>query len=179
MKKLQQPHNPTSPTSLIALYTRGREIGFVILENGKIVRYGVKTIKGKKQRPDLTERIDHILTPVLAIAGPSVIVIERDATLSRKGALCKAIHHLAGQWRRRGYQIRPVSWEEVVRTLCEGRRATQREVAQAILEQHPLLWPLVRQSTAYRAKYWKKVLLAAALAEVTHQQLPICSPKKP
>jgi len=171
MKKLQQPHNPTRPTSIIALFARGREIGFVILENGKIVRYGVKTIKGKKQGSDLTRRVERILAPVLAMAGlHSVIVIERDAELSRKGALCKAIHHLAGQWRRQNYRVRPVSWAEVVRTLCEGRRATQREVAQAILEQHPLLWQLVRQSTAYRAKYWKKVLLAAALAEVIRQR---------
>jgi hypothetical protein len=176
MKKLQQPHNParpTSPTSILALFARGREIGFVILEKGRISRYGVKTVRGKKkQSPDLIRRLNRILAPVLAMAGPhSVIVIERDASPSRKGVLCRAVHRLSGQWQRRGYKVCSVSWKEIRERLCECREVTQREVSWAVVYQrHPLLWPLVKQSATHQAKYWRKVLLAAALAEVVHQR---------
>lgn len=170
MKKPQQLHNPTKPASLIALFTRGREIGFVILENGQVVRYGVKTIKGKKQGPGLIRRVERILAPVLVMAGlHSVIVIERDANLSRKGALCQVVHRLSEQWRCRGYRVSSVSWKEVKEKLCEHSKTTHQEVIQAVVQRQPLLWLLVRHSTVQQASYWKKVLLAAALAEAAHQ----------
>lgn len=168
MKKL--PTNPARPTSIIAFFARGREIGFVILENGKIVRYGVKTIRGQKQGSDLIRRVERILAPVLAMAGPhSVVVIERDADSSRKGSLCRAVHHLSERWRRQGYRVLSVPWKEVKEKLCERSRATHREIIQVVVQRHTLLWPLVRRSTV-QAGYWKKVLLAAALADVAHQQ---------
>ena len=169
MKKLQtgQTNPIIRPTSTVALFARGREIGFVILDGRTITRYGVKTIKGKKQGSDLTRRVERVLAPVLAMAGShGLIVVERDVNLSRKGMLCKAVHRLSEQWRRRGYWVASVSWKEVRERLCECREVTQYQVSFAVVYQrHPLLWPLVKRSTVQQTKYWKKVLLAAALAE--------------
>lgn len=160
------------PTSIIVFFARGREIGFVLLDSGQILRYGVKTIKGKKRAPDLIQRVEDILAPALAAIGThGVIVVERLNNHSPKGALCQVLHGLSKRWREQGYQVFPVSWKEVQQKLCEGEKGTRREIIQAMVERQPLLWSLFSRSTGQRAIYWKKVLLAAALAEAAKQGL--------
>ncbi len=165
-----QQHNPTT---LIAFLARGREIGFVVLNNGTVVRYGVKTIKGRKRAgPGFTRRVEQTLTPVLAMAGPgAVIVIEQDATPSQKGALCQALNSLWPRWKEQGYRAYALPWEGIRWALGGSRRMTQDDIVQVVVKRQPLLWPLVTPLKAQRMKYWKKVLLAAALAEVTYRRL--------
>lgn len=153
-------------TSIIAFFARGREIGFVVMDSGQIVRYGVKTIKGSKQGSDLVQRVELTLAPVLASTGlHSVIVVEGNAA-RLKGALCQAVISLSKQWARQGYEVRYVSWRLLKARFCGNCEATYGAVIQAVTAWHPLLWPLVHQATAPQIAYWKKVLLAAALAEV-------------
>jgi hypothetical protein len=66
------------PTNILALFARGREIGFVWLENGLLYRYGVKTIKGKRSGSAFYKRIGKALKRLLENLRPDgIVVIER------------------------------------------------------------------------------------------------------
>lgn len=162
-----------TPTTFVAFLARGREIGFVVLHQGILIRYGIKTIKGRKQGgPAFIRRVEQVLTPVLTMAGHhGVIVVERDADRAQIGALCRAVHRLPERWGQRDLRVCAVSWEEVKMELCRYRQATQGEVTQVVVERQPLLWPLFMPLKAQRMKYWKKVFLAAAMAEVANRQM--------
>jgi hypothetical protein len=162
-----------NPTTLIAFLARGREIGFVVLYEGTVLRYGIKTIKGRKQAgAGLTRRVEQILDTLLRTAGRNaVVVVEQDAALSKKGALCQTLNSLAERWKEQGRRVCALSWEEVKRRLSRSEWMTQDEIARVVVERQPLLWSLDTPRQAQRMRYWKKVLLAAALAEVTYRRL--------
>jgi len=164
---------PDNPATLIAFLARGREIGFVVLYEGTVLRYGVKTIKGRKRAgPGFTRRVEQTLAPLLRTVGRNaVVVIEQDAAPSKKGALCRTLNSLSERWKEQGRRVCALSWEEVKRGLSRSEWMTQDEIAQVVVERQPLLWPLVTPLKAQRMRYWKKVLLAAALAEVTYRRL--------
>ncbi|MBI3232087.1 MAG: hypothetical protein HYZ51_03350 [Candidatus Doudnabacteria bacterium] len=158
--------------TIVAFFARGREIGFVLMDSGQILRYGVKTVKGKKLESNLIQRVENVLaTAITSIGTHGAIVVERNNPRSSKGVLCQALHSLSKRLKRQGYQVLLVSWKEAQQRLCEDEKGTQREIIQAMVERQPLLWSLFSRSTDQRATYWKKVLLAGALVEVAWQKL--------
>jgi hypothetical protein len=57
--------NKSKLTTLISFYARGREIGYVVMDAGQIVRYGIKTIKGQRRGPDFVRRVKDALASIL------------------------------------------------------------------------------------------------------------------
>lgn len=160
-----------NPTPIIAFFARGREIGFVILEAGHIIRYGIKTVRGKRGGPTFIERIEEALAPLLEMSGPQgMIVTERPSVLSRTGALCQVMSTLADGWKQHGYPVHLLSLEEAKRRLCNSRDATHRDLIQATVEQYPMLRSLVARPNGQQTKYWEKVFLAAALVDVAKRR---------
>lgn len=155
-----------NPSSLVAFFARGREIGFVIMENRELLRYGVKTIKGKRQGAAFAKRVESALSPLLKIVGPhATIVIEKTENLKRPGALCQTLSQIANRWEKEK-QVYRLSLEEVKQHFCGSRKATNQELVQAIAERHPTLMPLITGAKAQKVNYWKKVFMVMALAEV-------------
>ena len=159
------------PTTIIAFFARGREIGFVILEEQELVRYGVKTIKGNRQGSAFPTRVETALASFCAMGGSSrIVVVERPSRSSRTGALCNVIGDLTTHWKRTGFPVYTLSLNEAKRRICGDPKATHRAVLQRMIERYPRLWPVVTLRKAQNATYWEKVGLVMALADVaTHR----------
>lgn len=159
------------PTTIISFFARGREIGFVVIEGGQVVRYGVKTIKGKRQGSDSIRSVERALWPLIeTLESQGMIVVERHSASSRTGILCQVMGILAKRWKRAGYPTSIVSLETVKRSLCETRKAKHIDILKVMMERYPFFRPLIPQPKAAKAKYWKKVLLALALADVVKRR---------
>jgi len=154
------------PIKILSLFARGKEIGFVIIEGGEILRYGVKTVKGKRNRPDFAKRVEKTIAPLLEIIDPKgLVVIERCSDVSKRGALCEAIGKISKLWKERGYILRFISLSEAKKRICGSRKATYRELIEVVVEEYPILRILSLNSKLKKTKYWQKVLIAMALAE--------------
>lgn len=160
----------TKPTTLIGFFTRGREIGYVVMDNGQLVRYGVKTIKGRRQGPDFVRRVEDALASVLNLAGPhATVVIERRKGNSHTGALCRVVQRLLKRRaanRRRCYAVRAVSLKEAKQEVCGDGDVTNRELSEAIIKRHPILWALISSPKVQQVHYRQPILLVTALAEL-------------
>ena len=146
--------------NIIAIFARGREIGFVVIRGRKLRRWGVKTIRGERRGPAFAKSVEKALSSVLEQVGQtSVVVTERQA--SPRGALGRVIPEVLRRWKKQEIQPRYISLSEVKRTLCANEKATHQELVEAVGEKYPIL--LADQP---QADYWQKVFIAVAMAEV-------------
>ena len=157
------------PTTIVSLFVRGREIGFAVIESGALVRYGIKTIKGRRRGPAFAGRVEKALSPVLD-APNSRIVIERNSDASQQGALVKALPQIVKRLSKKGYALYSLPLREVKKRLCDTPKATHGQLSEVIAAQYPILWPLITGAEIRGAKYWEKVFIAVALAEVAMRQ---------
>jgi hypothetical protein len=156
----------TRNATIIAFFARSREIGYVRLEHGQLVRYGVKTIKGARRGIAFTRRVEQALLSIIEAAErPRIMVYERRG--SCQGALGKVVTALANQ-RKDRHRVRLVSLEEAKQDLCGDSRATHQALIEALTQRHPALWPLMARS-AKVPPYWTTACLALALAEAAQR----------
>ena len=166
--------NQTQKT-IIALFARSRDIGFVILLHGKLFRYGVRTIRDKRQGPAFFQQVGKSMLWFLEmISPPGVVVIERvEARQHQHGKLTQAIPHVVEQFVEDVYPLKTLSLAEVKQRLCADKNATHDSLIETVTRRYPHFVPYVKGVTRYKAKYWEKVLIALALALVAKNQLEI------
>lgn len=166
-----------TPTNLIALFARGREIGFVIVDaQGEIYRYGVKAIRGCKfsgTKPHVAGQPDvvlfgkvgkTVLQLLTLVAEPGVIVVERIDAGDRYGVLARAIAPVVERFASSLFPVMPIGLTEVKRSLCDRPKATLKVLMAAVTQRYPVLWPLIHEKRSHQVKYWQKAILAMALA---------------
>jgi hypothetical protein len=128
------------PTKTLSIFARGKEIGFVILEDGEILKYGAKTVKGKRSRVSFDKRVEKALCPLLKAVRPQgSVALERDLEDSKRGALCRAIGRTSKLWGKKGYPLRFVSLRETKKSLCGKQKATYQELIEEVVRKRPLL----------------------------------------
>ena len=155
------------PTNILALFARGREIGFVWLEGGSLYRYGVKTIKGKRRGPAFYKQIGKSLKGLLEKLGPDgMVVIERVNDGGRQGGLAKALPRIVEQFVDNVYPLMSLSLSEVKQSLCGSPEATHIKLMETIAQREQIFLSLLKDGKAQKRNYWKKVLMAMALGEV-------------
>lgn len=155
-----------NPTTIIAFFGRNREIGYVCMRQGDLVRYGVKTIKGSRRGGAFTRRMEQALLSVMdAAESPRIIVCERRDAHSCQGALGQTMTVLARQWKAKRYRVRFVSLEEAKTDICGDGGITHQALIEAMVQRHPLLWSLINGSRQ-ASPYWTTVCLAWALADL-------------
>jgi len=159
-----------NPKEILAFFARGREIGYVLMVNSEIYRYGVKTIKGKRSGTAFVERVAKSLLPLLETIGPAgVVVIERRHTLKGHGALKETVSRIVPRFAQNIYPLLEISLSEAKRSLCGLPKATHLELIETISRRYPLFLPQIRDVKVHQAKYWGKVLMALAMAETSQE----------
>jgi hypothetical protein len=156
---------PSTPVA--AFCARGREIGYVLMTGGRIMRYGVKTIKGKRQGREFYQRVARALMAVLERLTPRcLVVVENMPPRGKPGAVNQAIRMTMQAWEiEKRHRIRAISLKKAKRRICGQPTATHRDLAKRIIIRHPILSDLRCVLAAYRPLYWELVCMAAALAE--------------
>jgi hypothetical protein len=162
-------------TNTLALFARGREIGFVWLENGLLYRYGVKTIKGKRYGRAFYKRIGKSLKRLLENLCPDgMVVIERVDNQCKLGELAKALPGIVEQFVGDVYPLISLSLVEVKLRLCGSAKATHLDLIEIIAQREPIFLSLIKDGKAQQRNYWKKMLIAMALAEAVQNRMGVC-----
>jgi len=161
------------PIDILALFARGREIGFVLINNGTVYRYGVKTTKGNKKRGQVFVKcVEKALFPLLETLGDEgVIVIERRERLGRGGVAKTTIPHILKRFVKDVYPLQEISLSEVKQSICNYKKATHQELIETIVRRYPTFLSKIKGVAHEKARYWEKVLMALALAEVAKNRL--------
>ena len=159
--------NQTTQKQIIALFARGKSIGYVNLVNSEIYKYGVKTIREEKKSAVFFERVANSLEDLLeTFVQSGVVVIERVDDLGRYGALTRAIPHVLKHSVHSGHSLMQISLGSVKQSLCDKKNASHQELIESIVHRYPIFLPLVKGVTPHKIKYWEKALMAVGLAEV-------------
>ncbi len=157
---------------IVALYGRGREIGFVIFYRDQMMRYGVKTIPGKRRGRGFEKRIEKAVTDVLSLAGwGGVIVAERNRPTVHQGALRRILPQVLKRVERPGLKTHYLSLDAVKVSLCGNNKAMHQQLVASVGRLYPILVRLIEGGTTEKRKYWQKVFIAVALALVGKGQL--------
>ena len=91
--------------SIIAFFSRNGEIGYVIIREGELRRWGVKTIKGKRSGDAFVRKVEKALSAVISLAEQGVIVTERIRGTPHQGALSRVMPKVLKPWRKSGYLL--------------------------------------------------------------------------
>ena len=161
---------------IVAFCARGREIGYVLMQDGRIIHYGVKTVKGKRSGREFLRRVTQALLSVLEILTPRCLVVVEDMPhRTKSGAVNKAIQQIVSDWRRnnRRYRMMNLPLRDVKRQVCEDPCVTHRVLADAMVTRYPILMGLRRDFAIYRPLYWELVCLAVALADADAVERPL------
>ncbi|MDA1193011.1 MAG: hypothetical protein O3A46_15155 [Candidatus Poribacteria bacterium] len=142
----------------IGLFARGKEIGFAVVVNGEMTRYGVKTVTGKRTGADFRHRIASILDALTEAESSSWIILPDKAS---PGALSRTVLRWAEAPRNAGH-VRRVSMNDVKRLICGDPGATHRALSQTVVATYPIL----AAASAKRDQPKRRVLIAVALAHV-------------
>ena len=153
--------------SIAAFCARGREIGCVLIQEGRIVWYGVKTIKGKRNGAEFTRHVARVLLSLFERLTPRYLVVVEDVShRTTPGAVNQEIQKLGKKWTRTGsYHVKTVSLQDVKHRICNDHTVSHRVLIEAVVTRYPLLAGLRRDFAIYRPLYWELVILAVALAD--------------
>ena len=158
---------------IAAFCARNREIGYVLMLDGRIIHYGVKTIKGKRKGKDFIRRVTRTLQAVLERLTPRCLVVVEDLSHRTKpGAVNQAIHALETEWTRKQLcRVTSLSLRDVKHSICSDHTVAHRVLAETIVTRYPPLAGLRCDFAIYRPLYWELVCLAAALADTAEKPL--------
>lgn len=147
---------------IVALFARGREIGYAALERGVLTRYGTKSIRGSRCGNAFREQVRVALLS-LGVVQDVCTVTERPSTISKPGALCTEVYRRL----KRRENVRVLSISEAKRRLCGSGKATHRDLAEVAAERYAILRPHLTDHP-HRIKYWERMFIAVALAETVN-----------
>jgi Holliday junction resolvasome RuvABC endonuclease subunit len=142
-------------------------MGIALLEKGKLIYYGVKTIKDGTRLPH--ERLREARRAVLRLIQdfhPEVLAIEKTFFSNNKNiallnVLAEEIKAIA---RRHGLKVFSLAPCTVKKHICGNGRAGKGEVARAVVARYPELKVLISQDRKWKEAYWQNVFDALALA---------------
>lgn len=160
-------HQPFDSLPVVAFVARGREIGYVFMRQRRIIRYGVKTVRGKRIGRDLSHEVSTLVLDTLArLASHGLLVLEDISHRQNSGAVNQALREMATRWDTHDYKIVRISLQAAKERLCGDPPTTHKALTEEIVSRYPLLDRLPRGFTIYHPPYWELVLLAVALGEM-------------
>jgi crossover junction endodeoxyribonuclease RuvC len=154
------------PKSILAIDPGTRVMGIAFLEKGKLIYYGVKTIKDGTRLPH--ERLREARKAVLRLIQdfhPEVLAIEKtffsnNRNIALLNVLAEEIKAIA---RRKGLKVFSLAPSTVKKHICGNGRAKKREVAEMVIARYPELKVLISQDRKWKEAYWQNVFDALAL----------------
>jgi Holliday junction resolvasome RuvABC endonuclease subunit len=165
----------TTPTKLpkriLAIDPGMRHLGYAIVENEALIRYGVKTFPGLKSLPDVRDEIKPYLAKLVSDYAPQVLAVEEP--FYAQSCLSENLRNLTeeikdwGRWR--GLAVHSYLPTAPKAFFCMDKR-TKQSVAEAMVELYPFLGRYLTY-LPWRRRYWMHVFDAVGLALLCERKL--------
>ena len=156
----------TSSTQRILAISPGtKHLGLAFFEGDDLIKFGVKTLAGRKTEQNLLARAEAFLDELIELHQPEVLVIMELFYAQRRLSplLGKLISALVRRGRQRKVLIRRYVPTEVKKRFCEGRR-TRRNLAEAMVRRHWFLRSFLKKEST--RGYWQQMFDAVAIGEM-------------
>jgi hypothetical protein len=157
-----------SPASIVAVFARGRELGFALFDGAELLRFGVRSIRGSRRGATFEKRVADVLDALVRFDGSNVwLVVETDPpSAAEKGGLNRALR-VAVEVRMDENACHGVSLADAKRLLCGSPSATQADLIATVAERHPVCRMPDAPPRPGVKPYGLAAVLAVALAEAS------------
>jgi hypothetical protein len=127
-----------SPAFIVAVFARGRELGFALFDGAELLRFGVRSIRGARRGATFEKRVADVLDALVRLAGSDArFVLEANPPPSaEKGGLNRALR-VAVEVRFDKNAVYGVSLADAKRLFYGCPSATQANLIAAVAERHP------------------------------------------
>ena len=141
------------------------------MQEGRIVWYGVKTIKGKRSGAEFTRHVTRVLLSLFERLTPRCLVVVEDvAHRTTLGAVNQEIQKLGKKWTCTGScHVKTISLQDVKHRICNDHTVSHRILMEAVVTRYPLLAGLQRDFAIYRPFYWELVCMAVGMADAAEK----------
>lgn len=142
-----------------------RNIGFAFLDDGDLVHYGVKTIRGKKSPHEKLKEGRKIILRLVRDFGPDTLVVEKTFFANnRNSALLNVFaDEIKALGKRKGLQVHSLAANTVRKIICVNGAASKDDVARAMVSHYPELRPYLTADRRWKETYHRNMFDAAAL----------------
>ncbi|MDA1190059.1 MAG: hypothetical protein O3A46_00065 [Candidatus Poribacteria bacterium] len=125
---------------IVGLFARGRETGFAVFERDGLVRFGVRTVRGRKTPPLLQRIVPRLVSESIPDVGHVTVAAEAvDDDPASSGVLRRTLDEAIRPELLPGVRITRVSLSEAKRVLCGDSDATHINLLEATQTRFPLL----------------------------------------
>ena len=145
------------PDTIVAFFARGQELAYAVLEYGDLVRFGIKTTRGRRSGVAFESVVRRAFISVLGSSVGSLVVIEHLDGRRQLGGLSRALPRVVAS-ALSGAVVQAARVRDAKRLYCGRDSATHADLRDAVLARHPVLQTCAA-TTATR------VCLAVALGE--------------
>jgi len=154
---------------ILALDPGTKEMGIALLDDGKLIYYGVKVIKNRKSPHENLEEGRKTVLRLIKDFKPQVLVVEKAFFANNRNIslLNVFVDEIRAIGRRKKLRVIGYAPSTVKKYICGNGRASKKEVARVVVAKYPELKVYLTQDRAWKERYHQNMFDAIALGMTT------------
>ena len=161
----------TRQQTILAIAPGTRHLGFAAFDGTELVRFGVRSFRGRKTKKGLHSRALDFLDSLSERQHPTMLAIEDVFYVQAR--LCPALHSLILVIRRWGKarKLKVIRYlpTTVKAHFCSGKK-TRQALAEAIVLRYPFLYTYLKPEKKKTQHYWRQMFDAVALGALACEE---------
>lgn len=150
---------------ILAIDPGTRNVGFALLDNSRLIHYGVKTILAAKPQDKLKQGKGYVKR-LMEDYQPDILAVEKTYFENNKNS--ELLNTFTSQiqliGRNRGVKVLSIATNSVRKAICGNGAASKDEVAIAVVYRFPELQPFLISNRRWKEEYFRNMFDAVALA---------------
>ncbi len=153
-------------TKILAIDPGTKNMGVAFLEKGKLIHFGVKSIKKKRSPHETLEEGREIINRLINDFRPEILVVEKTFfSNNRNSSLLNVFFdEIKSIGRRKRLKVLCFAPNTVKKFISGNGRASKEEVAKVIVSKYPELKVYINNDRMWKERYHQNMFDAVALA---------------
>ena len=160
---------------ILALDPGTKEMGIALLDDGKLIYYGVKVIKNRKSPHENLEEGRKAVLRLIKDFKPQVLVVEKAFFANNRNIslLNVFVDEIRAIGRRKKLRVIGYAPSTVKKYICGNGRASKKEVARVVVAKYPELKVYLTQDRAWKEEYHQNMFDAVALGIIVKARFDV------
>lgn len=152
-------------TRILAIDPGTRHMGVALLEDGKLVYYGVEIIKKQKTPHETLREGRKVILRLINDLNPKALAVEKTFFANNRSAALLNVFgdEIKAIGRRKRLKVICIAPSTVKKFICGNGRASKVEVATVIVSHYPELKVFLTQDRAWKEVFHQNMFDAVAL----------------
>ena len=163
---------PKTNTKILAIDPGTREMGVALLEGGKLIHHGVKSIKKGKSPHETQKEGRKVILRLINDFKPGVMVVEKTFFANNRSAAILNVFadEIKAIGKRKGLRVIGFAPSTVKKFICGNGRASKLEVARVIIARYPELKVYMTQDRKWKEEYHQNMFDAVAIGVIAAEK---------